>query len=151
MIFISAQSQPPPILKLLSHDLRWQLVNALAESDRKVQELVEQLGRPQNLISHHLHKLRSGRLVTERRSIADARAIYSSLDLNEVRALFTEAGEALHPALSREAPDVEHLSKRPGSDPVRILFLCAPNSTRSQMAEGLLRTRGGDLVEAFSA
>jgi arsenate reductase len=33
----------------------------------------------------------------------------------------------------------------------RILFLCTHNSSRSQMAEGLLRARGGSAFEVFSA
>jgi len=35
--------------------------------------------------------------------------------------------------------------------PMRVLFLCTHNSSRSQMAEGLLRARGGDAFEVFSA
>lgn len=35
--------------------------------------------------------------------------------------------------------------------PRRILFLCTHNSSRSQMAEGLLRARGGPDFEALSA
>jgi arsenate reductase (thioredoxin) len=33
----------------------------------------------------------------------------------------------------------------------RVLFLCTHNSSRSQMAEGLLRARGGKRYEVFSA
>jgi arsenate reductase len=35
--------------------------------------------------------------------------------------------------------------------PMRVLFLCTHNSSRSQMAEGLLRARGGAAFEVFSA
>ena len=35
--------------------------------------------------------------------------------------------------------------------PFRVLFLCTHNSSRSQMAEGLLRARGGASYEVYSA
>ncbi len=34
---------------------------------------------------------------------------------------------------------------------MRVLFLCTHNSSRSQMAEGLLRARGGNRYRAYSA
>ena len=37
------------------------------------------------------------------------------------------------------------------SDPYRVLFLCTHNSSRSQMAEGLLRAHGGTRYQVFSA
>jgi arsenate reductase (thioredoxin) len=39
----------------------------------------------------------------------------------------------------------------PATQPMRVLFLCTHNSSRSQMAEGLLRARGGAAYEVFSA
>ncbi len=37
------------------------------------------------------------------------------------------------------------------TQPMRILFLCTHNSSRSQMAEGLLRARGDGAYDVFSA
>jgi arsenate reductase len=37
------------------------------------------------------------------------------------------------------------------TQPLRVLFLCTHNSSRSQMAEGLLRARGSGAYEVFSA
>jgi arsenate reductase len=37
------------------------------------------------------------------------------------------------------------------TDPQRVIFVCTHNSARSQMAEGMLRTWGGDGFEVFSA
>lgn len=151
---------PPDFLKLLAHEVRWRLVSALAASDRRVQELVTLLERPQNLVSYHLRLLREGQLVKERRSSADGRDVYYSLDLDHLRTLFLESGQALHPALAhaqtstlewtqpgKEREKLRSKSKRPH----RVLFLCTHNSARSQLAEGILRVSGGDLVEAFSA
>ena len=40
---------------------------------------------------------------------------------------------------------------QPSIAPLRLLFLCTHNSSRSQMAEGLLRARGGTHYQVFSA
>lgn len=146
-------------LRLLAHDVRWTLLTALVESDRRVQELVELLQRPQNLISYHLRLLRDGQVVKERRSSADGRDVYYSLDLDYLRTLYLASGQALHPALACVEP-VANLSTTATvtmadhgetERPVRVLFLCTHNSARSQLAEGILRATGGKLVEVFSA
>ena len=41
--------------------------------------------------------------------------------------------------------------KKGQGQPMRVLFLCTHNSSRSQMAEGLLQARGGTDYEVFSA
>ncbi len=137
-------------LKLLAHDVRWQLLAVLAESDRRVQELAGLLQRPQNLISYHLGLLREERVVKERRSSADGRDVYYSLDLEHLRALYHSSGEALHPALAPTSLP-ESGSDITGVRPVRVIFLCTHNSARSQLAEGILRASGDPSLEVFSA
>lgn len=43
------------------------------------------------------------------------------------------------------------LTTQQRGQPMRVLFLCTHNSSRSQMAEGLLRARGGERYQVFSA
>ena len=144
-------ARPPILLKLLAHDLRWQLVIALARSDRRAQELVALLGQPANLVAYHLGRLRRASLVRQRASSADGRAQYYSLDLPRMQALYVQTGAALHPALG-EAPQAEPADAAAAGRPLaRVLFLCTHNSARSQMAEGLLRHLSQGQVEAFSA
>jgi ArsR family transcriptional regulator, arsenate/arsenite/antimonite-responsive transcriptional repressor / arsenate reductase (thioredoxin) len=141
--------EAPSFLKLLGHELRWQLLSALARSDRRVQELVSLVGEPHNLVSYHLRRLRDQALVNERRSAADGRDVYYSLDLDRLKGLYLAAGESLHPGISGQPR-----ASGPGTVPrrrVQVLFLCTHNSARSQMAEGLLRLLGGDKVEVHSA
>ena len=43
------------------------------------------------------------------------------------------------------------MTEASAAGPYRVLFLCTHNSSRSQMAEGLLRVRGEQRYEVFSA
>ena len=145
---------PPSFLKLLAHKLRWRLVEALARSDRRVQELVALVGEPHNLVSYHLRRLRDEALVSERRSAADGRDVYYSLDLERLKGLYFAAGESLHPGIPARSPAASDAAGDAAAGHgrrVRVLFLCTHNSARSQMAEGLLRELGKDKVEAHSA
>ena len=102
--------------------------------------------QPQNLVSYHLGRLRAWQLVAMRRSSADGRDAYYSLDLDRCAELFATAGGALHPALRLVPPAP---ATREG--PIRVLFLCTGNSARSQIAEALLERLAHGTVEAFSA
>lgn len=147
-------SQPlPNFLKLLAHAIRWQLLTTLAASDRRVQELVYLLQQPQNLISYHLRLLKDAQIVRERRSSADGRDIYYSLDVEHLHKLYRVSGQTLHPALIYTEPWAEQANTPHVEDEqlFRVLFLCTHNSARSQLAEGILRAGGGSLVEVFSA
>jgi ArsR family transcriptional regulator, arsenate/arsenite/antimonite-responsive transcriptional repressor / arsenate reductase (thioredoxin) len=143
-----AAAQPLAFLKLLAHDIRWRILVALVKSDYRVNELVELIKQPPNLISYHLKRLRLKQLVSERRSSADSRDIYYSLNLDHFRKMYFETGQALHPALGTQ-PASE--TKTVMNNPVRVLFLCTHNSARSQMAEGLLSELSRNKIEVFSA
>jgi len=67
-------SAVPPFVALAAHPVRWRLLVELARSDRQVIELSALVGRPQGLVSYHLGRLRSGGMVSARRSSFDGRA-----------------------------------------------------------------------------
>ena len=130
-------------MRLAAHPLRWRLLAVLADGDHRVRELADRVGEPQNLVSYHLRLLRRGGLVTARRSGFDARDSYHHLDLERCADALAAAGTALHPAL-RPAPPA------PPAGRSRVLFACTGNSTRSPVAEALLRHRARGRVEVAS-
>jgi ArsR family transcriptional regulator, arsenate/arsenite/antimonite-responsive transcriptional repressor / arsenate reductase (thioredoxin) len=140
----------PVFVRLAAHPLRWRLLTELAGSDRRVRELVELAGQPQNLISYHLRLLRGGGLVTASRSSFDARDSYYHLDLEGCAQTLSAVGIALHPALRLAATQPSATSTGRAVRP-RVLFACTGNSARSPIAEALLRHRAGGHVEVFSA
>jgi ArsR family transcriptional regulator, arsenate/arsenite/antimonite-responsive transcriptional repressor / arsenate reductase (thioredoxin) len=139
------------VVRLLADPVRWQLMRELASGDWRVRELIAAVGQPQNLVSYHLRQLRAGGLVTARRSSFDGRETYYSLDLPGCAQALAGAAFALHAGLAAVPAVGPEQAAVPGAARRRVLFVCTGNSSRSPMAEGLLRHRAGARVVAASA
>lgn len=146
-----AHRTPPTFLQLAGHPVRWGLLRELGRSDRRVGELCALLELPQSLVSYHLGRLRTERLVSSRRSSFDGRDSYYRLELDRCGELLASTGVALHPGLGLVASPPRLARRRARWRRTRILFLCTGNSSRSQIAEALANRLGAGAIEARSA
>ena len=135
--------------RVLADQTRLAIVRLLVLSDLRAGEIAERIQLPQNAVSYHLKQLRTVGLLRDRRSSADARDVYYSIDLERMQSLYRHAGEVLQAV---PLSDGHERSVAPdGTRPIRVLYLCTHNSARSQLAEALTRRYGGPDVAAFSA
>jgi protein-tyrosine-phosphatase/DNA-binding transcriptional ArsR family regulator len=149
---IPGVEDPPAFVQLVAHPLRWRLLHELAGSDRRVRELTGLVDEPQSLVSYHLGQLRAGGLVRARRSSADGRDSYYTIDLTTCGEQLQAVGGALHPGLWLvPAPPASPVGRGRSRHRQRVLFLCTGNSARSQIAEALLVRMSEGTIEAASA
>lgn len=144
-----AIGEPPGFVRLAADPVRWGLLRELTRSDRAVRELTALVDKPQNLVSYHLRQLREGGLVSARRSSADGRDSYYTIDLDSCRRQLAAAGGALHPAFAAASTVLPMNADRRRA--ATVLFLCTGNSARSQIAEALIVHMSAGTVTAASA
>lgn len=86
------------LLKLLADRTRRQIFLLIMRGEVCNCELSEALGLPQNLVSHHLRKLRQAGLVEEHRDLHDGRWIHYTVNVESLTSAWDALRMALEPA-----------------------------------------------------
>lgn len=148
-------------MKLLGNRVRWRLLQELARSDRRVQELATLLAQPHNLVSYHLGLLREGHVISERRGALDGRDVYYSLDLERLQLKIERSVATIHPALSAIAVAGSADKNRDAAarHPWSVLFVSLDEADwpgmaaalTNELSYGTLRALSHGVVRAFAA
>ena len=86
------------LLKVLADGTRRQIFLVIMRGEVCNCELSEMLGLPQNLVSHHLRKLRQAGFIEEHRDPHDGRWAHITVNLEALSAAWEGLEEALHPS-----------------------------------------------------
>ena len=86
------------LLRLLADSNRRRIFLRLMRGEYCNCELSAELGLPENLVSHHVRKLRAAGLVEEHRDPTDARWVHIRVDLNALGAVWGSLSSAFDPA-----------------------------------------------------
>src|SRR5437667_12065665 len=134
MVIDVATVSPSRFVQLLADEQRWRLLQELVRSDRKVSELTELVGRPQNLVSYHLASLRNAGIVSARRSSADRRDTYYRIEMRRCVDYLCGVGPALQPGLRLDAVAPRTLDGRRRGGRPSLPFLRTGNKACSPTA-----------------
>ena len=86
------------LLRLLADANRRRIFLRLLRGEYCNCELSAELALPENLVSHHVRKLRAAGLVSEHRDPSDARWVHIRIDLEALGAAWSSLSDALDPA-----------------------------------------------------